>query len=64
MRRHKGGKNSYYSKDEKIKNSKRYDGTYYVDSFDDSIIGSDARTFYHGASMLKHKNVQSKIKRG
>lgn len=48
---------------------KRYDWTYYVDAFDDSIIGSDVRTFYHGVSMLNHKKaledmLQNKIKRG
>ena len=32
----------------------RYDWTYYVDAFDDSIIGSDVKTFYHGVSISNH----------
>ena len=47
----------------------RYDWTYYIDAFDDSIIGSDVKPFYHGVSMSNHKNalydmLNSKIKRG
>ena len=47
----------------------RYDWTYYVDAFDDSIIGSDVKHFYHGVSMSNHKSVlddmlNNKIKRG
>lgn len=47
----------------------RYDWTYYVDAFDNSIIGSDIKPFYHGASMKKHRAalqnmLNSKIKRG
>ena len=33
----------------------RYDWTYYVDAFDDSIIGSDVKPFYHGVSMSNHR---------
>lgn len=48
---------------------KRYDWTYYLDAFDDSIIGSDVRTFYHGVSMSNHISalndmLNNKIKRG
>lgn len=47
----------------------RYDWTYYVDAFDDSIIGSDIKPFYHGVSMKNHRNalqdmLNNKIKRG
>ncbi len=47
----------------------RYDWTYYVDAFDDSIIGSDIKPFYHGVSVSNHRNalndmLQNKIKRG
>ena len=47
----------------------RYDWTYYVDAFDDSIIGSDIKPFYHGVSMSNHRNalnnmLQNKVKRG
>ena len=47
----------------------RYDWTYYVDAFDDSIIGSDINPFYHGVSMSNHKSalndmLNNKIKRG
>lgn len=47
----------------------RYDWTYYVDAFDDSIIGSDVKPFYHGVSMKNHKDalqdmLNDKIKRG
>ena len=33
----------------------RYDWTYYLDSFDDSIIGSDVKPFYHGVGISNHK---------
>ena len=47
----------------------RYDWTYYVDAFDDSIIGSDVKPFYHGVSISNHKSalndmLNNKIKRG
>ncbi len=47
----------------------RYDWTYYVDAFDDSIIGSDVKAFYHGVSMKNHRDalqdmLNNKIKRG
>ena len=47
----------------------RYDWTYYVDAFDDSIIGSDIKPFYHGVSMKNHRDalqnmLNDKIKRG
>ena len=47
----------------------RYDWTYYVDVFDDSIIGSDVKPFYHGVSMKNHRDalqdmLNDKIKRG
>lgn len=47
----------------------RYDWTYYVDAFDNSIIGSDVKPFYHGVNMKKHRDalknmVNNKIKRG
>ena len=47
----------------------RYDWTYYVDAFDDSIIGSDVKPFYHGVSISNHKlalndMLKNKIKRG
>ena len=47
----------------------RYDWTYYVDAFDDSIIGSDVKPFYHGVSITNHRlaledMLKSKIKRG
>ena len=46
-----------------------YDWTYYLDAFDNSIIGSDVREYYYGASMLNHKAayedmIKNKIKRG
>lgn len=49
--------------------SQRYDWTYYVDAFDDSIIGSDVKPFYHGISMKNHRDasqdmLNNKIKRG
>ena len=34
--------------------NKAYDWTYYVDAFDDSIIGSDVRNYYYGASSINH----------
>ena len=48
---------------------KPYDWTYYVDVFDDSIIGSDVKPFYHGVSMKNHRDalqdmLNNKIKRG
>lgn len=47
----------------------KYDWTYYVDAFDDSIIGSDVKPFYHGVSMKNHREalqdmLNDKIKRG
>ena len=47
----------------------RYDWTYYVDVFDNSIIGSDVKPFYYGVSMSNHKKtlddmLNNKIKRG
>lgn len=47
----------------------RYDWTYYVDAFDDSIIGSDVKPFQYGANMKNHKDalqnmLSNKIKRG
>lgn len=47
----------------------RYDWTYYVDAFDNSIIGSDIKPFYYGASMINHRKaledmLDDKIKRG
>ena len=47
----------------------RYDWTYYVDAFDDSIIGSNVVPFYHGVSIANHRNaledmLSNKIKRG
>ena len=47
----------------------KYDWTYYVDAFDDSIIGSDVKPYYYGASMSNHKSalndmINNKIKRG
>ena len=47
----------------------RYDWTYYVDAFDDSIIGSNVKPFYHGVSISNHKlalndMLKNKIKRG
>lgn len=46
-----------------------YDWTYYVDAFDDSIIGSDVRNYYYGVNPINHsmalKNMlEEKIKRG
>ena len=40
-----------------------------MDAFDDSIIGSDVKPFYHGVSMSNHKAaledmLNNKIKRG
>ena len=48
---------------------KAYDWTYYLDAFDDSIIGSDITPYYYGVSMANHRNalndmLQNKIKRG
>ena len=48
---------------------KKYDWTYYVDAFDDSIIGSDVKPFYYGVNMVNHKEalkdmLNNKIKRG
>ena len=48
---------------------KRYDWTYYVDVFNDEIIGSDVRTFLHCSNPINHKlalesMLESKIKRG
>ena len=47
----------------------RYDWTYYVDAFDNSIIGSDVKPFYYGVSMKNHRDalqdmLNSKMKRG
>ena len=47
----------------------RFDWTYYVDAFDDSIIGSDVKPFYHGVSISNHISalndmLNNKIKRG
>ena len=47
----------------------RYDWTYYVDAFDNSIIGSDVNPFYHGVSIKNHRDalqdmLNNKIKRG
>lgn len=47
----------------------RYDWTYYVDAFDNSIIGSDVKPFYHGMSMSNHRKaleemLKNKTKRG
>lgn len=47
----------------------RYDWTYYVDTFDNSIIGTDVKPFYYGVSMINHKlaledMLKNKIKRG
>lgn len=47
----------------------RYDWTYYVDAFDDSIICSDVKPFYYGVSISNHKSaledmLNNKIKRG
>ena len=47
----------------------RYDWTYYVDAFDDSIIGSDVKPFYHGVNITNHRlaledMLKNKIKRG
>ena len=47
----------------------RYDWTYYVDAFDDSIIGSDVKPFHYGVSIKNHKDalqdmLNDKIKRG
>lgn len=47
----------------------RYDWTYYVDAFDEAIIGSDVKSFYHGVSMSNHRAalddmLTHKIKRG
>ena len=46
-----------------------YDRTYYVDAFDDSIIGSDIKPFYQGVSMKNHRDaledmLNDKTKRG
>ena len=47
----------------------RYDWTYYVDAFDDSIIESVFKPFYHGVNISNHKLAlidmhENKIKRG
>ena len=47
----------------------RYDWTYYIDVFNDEIIGSDVRTFLHCSNPINHKlalesMLESKIKRG
>ena len=47
----------------------RYDWTYYVDVFNNEIIGSDIKPYYYGVNMLNHKKalenmLESKIKRG
>ena len=47
----------------------RYDWTYYIDAFDDSIIGSDVKPFYYGVNIKNHKGalhdmLNNKIKRG
>lgn len=47
----------------------RYDWTYYVDVFDNSIIGSSVKRFYHGVCIENHKEalnemLETKIKRG
>ncbi|MCI8272142.1 MAG: transposase [Erysipelotrichaceae bacterium] len=34
----------------------RYDWIYYIDAFDNSIIGSDVKPFYHGVNMTNHMN--------
>ena len=34
----------------------RYDWTYYVDSFDNSIIGSNVVPFHHAVSIANHRN--------
>lgn len=46
----------------------KYNCTYYVYAFDDSIIGSDVRPFYHGLSIYNYKSalndiLNNKIKR-
>jgi len=33
----------------------RYDWTYYLDVFNNKIISSDVKAFYHGVSMDNHK---------
>lgn len=48
---------------------KPYDWTYYVDIFDNSIVGSDVRAYYYGVSMANHKAafedmIKEKTKRG
>ena len=48
---------------------KRYDWTYYVDVFNDEIIGSDVRLFLHCSNPVNHKcaledMLENKIKRG
>lgn len=48
---------------------KKYDWTYYVDAFDDSIIGSDVKSYYYGMNMKNHRDalqdmLNNKIKRG
>ena len=47
----------------------RYDWTYYVDAFDDSIIGSDVKPFNYGGNMKNHIDalqdmLNNKTKRG
>ena len=48
---------------------KIYDWTYYLDVFNNEIVGSDVREFKHGANVLNHrealkKMLEAKIKRG
>lgn len=49
--------------------NQRYDWTYYVDAFDNSIIGSDVKPFYYSVSIQNHRlalkdMLNNKIKRG
>lgn len=49
--------------------NKAYDWTYYVDAFDDSIIGSDVKSYYYGVNPINHSMalksmLKEKIKRG
>jgi putative transposase len=49
--------------------NKRYDWTFYVDVFNDEIIGSDVKPFLHCSNPINHKlalksMLESKIKRG
>jgi len=48
---------------------RKYDWTYYIDVFDNSIVGSDIKPFYYGVNMTNHKSalenmLDNKIKRG